>query len=59
MVARIRTMSTEDKDIHFKLMSHYPEVPEWWYMLYLAIFTGVSIGVIYVSVLILNFLLVS
>ncbi|KAI5478852.1 proton-dependent oligopeptide transporter, POT family [Pseudohyphozyma bogoriensis] len=47
IMARMRNAKSEP-DIHMKLMMQYPEVPEWWYMTYLAVFSGMSIALIYV-----------
>ncbi|KAL8279558.1 hypothetical protein RQP46_008120 [Phenoliferia psychrophenolica] len=46
MYDRIKNLRTEEEDIHYKLMKQYPEVPEWWYLLYLAIFLGISIATV-------------
>lgn len=37
------------EDVHAKLMRNYPEVPDWWYWTYLALFTALSILTITVS----------
>ncbi|CAF1452382.1 unnamed protein product, partial [Rotaria sordida] len=39
------TLSDEKNDIHAKLMSHYPEVFEWWY--YIILFLSFVLGLIY------------
>ncbi|KAM0747271.1 OPT oligopeptide transporter [Meredithblackwellia eburnea MCA 4105] len=39
----MRPSNPIDEDVHSRLMRNYPEVPDWWYLIFLAVFTGVSI----------------
>ncbi|KAK4703743.1 hypothetical protein P7C70_g2476, partial [Phenoliferia sp. Uapishka_3] len=48
---RIKNLRKEEEDIHLKLMKVYPEVPEWWYLLYLSVFIALSIVVVVVRAL--------
>jgi hypothetical protein len=48
IVRGLRNIKTTE-DIHMKLMRAYPEVPEWWYFLTLAISVALSIVSIVVS----------
>ncbi|GAA5845075.1 hypothetical protein JCM5353_007423 [Sporobolomyces roseus] len=43
IVAQMRRVREEDHDVHMKLMRNYPEVPDWWYMIFLAVAFGLSI----------------
>lgn len=40
---RIRRVNVGDADVHAKLMSAYPEVPDWWYWVYLAFFGALAV----------------
>ncbi|GJN94762.1 hypothetical protein Rhopal_007854-T1 [Rhodotorula paludigena] len=40
---RLRRVRTEDEDVHMRLMKAYPEVPDWWYLGFLAIAIALSI----------------
>ncbi|QRW03697.1 OPT oligopeptide transporter protein [Ceratobasidium sp. AG-Ba] len=39
----IKSVKIEDDDVHAKLMRAYPEVPDWWYLVVIAVFFGVSL----------------
>jgi hypothetical protein len=39
----LRRMNVETDDVHAKLMRHYPEVPDWWYILSGCIFFALAI----------------
>ncbi|GAA6064754.1 hypothetical protein JCM10212_002673 [Sporobolomyces blumeae] len=41
MVKQLRRIDLQE-DVHMKLMKYYPEVPEWWYMIFLATAFGLS-----------------
>ncbi|KAM0750063.1 OPT superfamily oligopeptide transporter [Meredithblackwellia eburnea MCA 4105] len=43
---RLKGMRKEEEDIHIKLMRNYKEVPEWWYMLYLAGFVATAVATV-------------
>ncbi|GAA5971328.1 hypothetical protein JCM3765_005835 [Sporobolomyces pararoseus] len=43
MFAQLRRTKSEDQDVHFKLMKNYPEVPDWWYVLFLSAAFGLAI----------------
>ncbi|KEI41575.1 uncharacterized protein L969DRAFT_85375 [Mixia osmundae IAM 14324] len=43
ILARLKGIRSEEEDVHAKLMRNYPEVPDWWYAIYLLIFFVVSI----------------
>lgn len=45
----VRKIKVEPDDIHAKLMKHYPEVPDWWYMLVLVFFFCMAIIAVEVS----------
>ncbi|CAF3487323.1 unnamed protein product [Rotaria sp. Silwood1] len=46
IIERFRmTLSDKKNDIHAKLMSHYPQVSEWWY--YIILFLSFILGLIY------------
>lgn len=49
IMARIRSVKNSEDDIHMKLMREYPEVPDWWYMVFLLISVGMSIAAVAVS----------
>ncbi|KAG8709518.1 hypothetical protein FRC08_018297 [Ceratobasidium sp. 394] len=38
----IKNVKIEDDDVHAKLMRAYPEVPDWWYMIALAVFFALA-----------------
>ena len=42
ILAKLRNVRTESEDVHAKLMRYYPEVPDWWYMIYFAVFFGIG-----------------
>ncbi|KAG8969004.1 hypothetical protein FRC03_004971 [Tulasnella sp. 419] len=44
----LKKMRVEDDDIHAKLMRNYPEVPDWWYLLFFVTFFCVAIVAIQV-----------
>ncbi|GAA5831595.1 hypothetical protein JCM3766R1_004946 [Sporobolomyces carnicolor] len=44
MWAQLRRSRAEEQDVHLKLMRNYPEVPDWWYISFLAIALGLSIA---------------
>lgn len=44
MWSQLRKAKSEDQDVHFKLMEQYPEVPDWWYLLFLAGALGLAIA---------------
>jgi hypothetical protein len=48
-----KRIKVEPDDIHAKLMKSYPEVPDWWYALALAVFFSCTI----IAVEVCNFLL--
>lgn len=48
IMARVRALKADD-DIHMRLMKAYPEVPDWWYMVFLLISVGMSIATVAVS----------
>ena len=41
---KLKNVRTEAEDVHAKLMRNYPEVPDWWYLIYLISFIGISIA---------------
>lgn len=45
----LRRIKTEPDDIHAKLMSVYPEVPDWWYLTVFVLFFLVAIIVVEVG----------
>jgi len=47
--AQLRRAREEQHDVHMKLMRNYPEVPDWWYMIFLAVAFGLSIVTVAVS----------
>jgi hypothetical protein len=49
ILARLKNLRTEDEDVHMKLMRNYPEVPDWWYGLWLILFVALAIVAIEVS----------
>lgn len=49
IIDKIKNIKTEDEDVHAKLMRNYPEVPDWWYWVYLVIFITLSIITVEVS----------
>ncbi|QRW17658.1 OPT oligopeptide transporter protein [Rhizoctonia solani] len=42
LLAGIKNLRIEEDDVHARLMRHYPEVPDWWYLLSLAIFFALA-----------------
>lgn len=42
-------VKTEADDVHAKLMKHYPEVPDWWFAVLLAVF-GIVFGIVCIEV---------
>ncbi|ORY88573.1 OPT oligopeptide transporter [Leucosporidium creatinivorum] len=46
IMARVRSVKNSEDDIHMKLMREYPEVPDWWYMVFLVISVGMSIAAV-------------
>lgn len=42
-------IKTEADDIHAKFMKHYPEVPDWWFLVLLSVF-GIAFGITCVQV---------
>lgn len=43
LINGLKRVKVEPDDIHAKLMRNYPEVPDWWYMLFLGAFFGFAI----------------
>lgn len=43
IIRKLKNVKSEPEDIHMKLMRNYPEVPDWWYACYFAVFFGLSI----------------
>jgi len=41
----------KEEDVHMRLMKAYPEVPDWWYLLFLGIAVGLSIVTVAVRLL--------
>lgn len=39
----IKNIKQDEEDVHMKLMKNYPEVPDWWYWIFLVISVGLSI----------------
>ena len=39
----LKNMRVEKDDIHAKLMRHYPEVPDWWYLIIFVVFFSLAI----------------
>lgn len=50
IVQRIKRTEKEKVDVHMRLMLVYPEVPDWWYLVFLAIAIGLSIIAVAVRV---------
>jgi hypothetical protein len=42
LLAGIKNVRVEEDDIHAKLMRHYPEVPDWWYLIVGAVFFALA-----------------
>ncbi|CAE6432709.1 unnamed protein product [Rhizoctonia solani] len=38
LLAGIKNLRVEDDDVHARLMRQYPEVPDWWYLVVVAVF---------------------
>lgn len=51
----MRKVKTEPDDIHAKLMSVYPEVPDWWYLSVFVLFFVVAIILVEVGLKILSY----
>lgn len=49
IIRKLRKNDPEEEDIHFKLMKTYPDVPDWWYLSFLAVCAAISIVTITVS----------
>jgi hypothetical protein len=47
----LRRMNVETDDVHAKLMRHYPEVPDWWYILSGCIFFALAIVAVEVRII--------
>lgn len=43
MLNGLKRIKVEKDDIHAKLMRNYPEVPDWWYALFFAVFFALAI----------------
>ncbi|GAA5831598.1 hypothetical protein JCM3766R1_004947 [Sporobolomyces carnicolor] len=43
MARQLRRARTEDHDVHVKLMRNYPEVPDWWYLIFVSVALALSI----------------
>lgn len=43
LINGVKRIKVEPDDIHAKLMRNYPEVPDWWYMLFLVSFFGFAV----------------
>lgn len=43
IVHKLKNVRTEAEDVHAKLMRNYPEVPDWWYWAFLAVFVLLGI----------------
>jgi hypothetical protein len=43
LINGFKKMRVEPDDIHAKLMRHYPEVPDWWYISVFVVFFGLMI----------------
>jgi len=59
MLDQLRRVRKGDDDVHMKLMRNYPEVPDWWYMVFLTVAFGMSIACVAVSLSHLLFALFS
>jgi len=46
MIGQFRRARGEEHDVHVKLMRNYPEVPDWWYMIFLTVAFGLSIAAV-------------
>ncbi|AET41033.1 oligopeptide transporter OPT1 Ecym_7185 [Eremothecium cymbalariae DBVPG len=46
IVARMRSLKTEEEDVHARLMKSYKTVPWWWYACVFLVFLAMSIAVI-------------
>jgi hypothetical protein len=51
----IKRLKIEPDDIHAKLMSHYTEVPDWWYLSVFVVFFGIAIVSVEVFFFLLSF----
>jgi hypothetical protein len=49
MYRTVINVKTEADDIHAKLMKQYPEVPDWWFLVLLAVF-GIVFGIVAIEV---------
>ena len=43
IIAKLKNVRTDPEDVHAKLMRYYPEVPDWWYMIFFVIFFALGI----------------
>ncbi|KAJ1307232.1 hypothetical protein OPQ81_001346 [Rhizoctonia solani] len=42
LISGLKNLRIEDDDVHARLMRQYPEVPDWWYLIVVAIFFALS-----------------
>lgn len=49
IIKSARRMKVEEEDVHMRLMKKYPEVPDWWYLVFLLLAVGMSLAVALVS----------
>ena len=42
---RIRSMRTDEEDVHYRMMRKYKDVPQWWYLSLFMVMLAISLGV--------------
>ncbi|GAA5921817.1 hypothetical protein JCM1841_005552 [Sporobolomyces salmonicolor] len=46
IIRQLKRVKNQEEDVHMKLMKNYPEVPDWWYSIFLVIAFALSIATV-------------